>query len=44
LEEKSTYGEFDCFLGTEDEDGLEKDVLANKATGDGFTLFWEAIV
>jgi len=27
LEEKSTYREFDCFLGAENRDGLEKDIL-----------------
>ena len=27
LEEKSTYREFDCFLGAENRDDLEKDIL-----------------
>jgi len=42
LEERSTYGEFGCFLGAGD--GLEEDVLVNKATRDGFALFWKTIV
>jgi len=41
LEERSTHGEFDCFLGANDGDGLEEDDLANKATRDVFVLFWE---
>ena len=31
------------FLGVGDEDGFEKGFLADKATGDGFVLFWEAV-
>jgi len=39
LEEKSTHGEFDCFLGAGDRDGLEENVLADKTARDGFILF-----
>ena len=39
LEERSTHRELDCFLGAEDEDDLEEDVLADKAARDEFTLF-----
>jgi len=43
LEEKFTHGEFDCFLGARDGDGLEGDDLVDEATGDVFALFWEAV-
>jgi len=43
LEEKFTYRELDYFLKVEDRDGLKGDDLADKATGDGFALFWETI-
>ena len=33
-----------CFLGVEDGDDLEKGFLVDEATGDGFALFWKAIV
>jgi len=42
LEERSTHGELGCFLGAENEDNFEKEVLADEATRDGFALFWEA--
>ena len=41
LEEKSTHRELGCFLGAGDRDDFEKEVLVDKATGDGFALFWE---
>ena len=39
LEEKSTHRELGCFLGAGDRDDFEKEVLVDKATGDGFALF-----
>ena len=39
LEERSTYEELDCFLETEDRDGLEEDVLVDKTGRDRFILF-----
>jgi len=44
LKERSTYGEFDCFLGTVDENGLKGGDLVDEATSDVFVLFWEAVV
>ena len=44
LKERSTYRELDCFLGAGDRDGLEKNVLVDEATRDGFTLFWKTVV
>jgi len=32
------------FLGNGNGDGLEEDVLVDKAAGDGFALFWETVV
>ena len=43
LEERSTYGVLGCFLGAGDGDGLEEVFLVDKAAGDGFALFWEAV-
>jgi len=43
LEERSTYREFDCFLGVGNKDGLERDDLVDEATGDRFVLFWGVI-
>jgi len=43
LEERSTYGVLDCFLGAEDRDDLEKGFLADEAAGDRFALFWETV-
>jgi len=43
LEERFTHREFGCFLGAENRNGLEGDVLADEATGDRFVLFWEAV-
>ena len=43
LEERSTYGELDCFLEVRSRDDLEKDALVDEATRDRFTLFWEAM-
>ena len=43
LEERSTHGELDCFLGVGDGDGLEENILVDETTGDVFALFWEAI-
>ena len=31
-----------CFLGIGDGDDFKKEVLADKAAGDRFALFWEA--
>jgi len=42
LEEKSTHRELDCFLRAED-NILEGGNLADKAAGNVFALFWEAI-
>ena len=44
LEERSTYGLLDYFLGVGDRDDLEKEFLADKATRDVFALFWEAMM
>ena len=41
LEEKSTYGELDCFLEVEDRDGLNGDNLVDEPAKDEFVLFWE---
>ena len=42
LKERSTCGELGFFLGVEDGDDFEKEVLVDEATGDGFALFWKA--
>jgi len=42
LEERSTHRKLGCFLGAGDGDDFKEEVLADKATGDGFALFWEA--
>jgi len=39
LEERSTCGELSCFLGAEDRDDFEKEVLADEAIGGRFALF-----
>jgi len=39
LEEKSICGELGYFLGAGDRDNFEEEILADEATGDGFTLF-----
>ena len=44
LEKRSTYRKFDCFLEAGNRDGLKEDNLVDKATGDVFTLLWEAMV
>jgi len=43
LEERFIYRELDYFLEVGDRDGLKEDDLADKATGDGFALFWETM-
>ena len=43
LEERSTHGVLDCFLGAGDGDNLEEKFLADEATGDEFVLFWGAM-
>ena len=43
LEERSTHGVLDCFLGTGDGNDLEKEFLVDEAAGDGFALFWKAM-
>jgi len=43
LEERFTYKELGCFLGVEDGDDFEEEILVDEATKDGFALFWEAI-
>jgi len=43
LEDRSIHEKFDCFLGARDGNSLEGNVLADKATKDGFTLFWKAM-
>jgi len=42
LEERSTHGNLDCFLGVEDK-SLNEDSLVNKATGNIFALSWKTI-
>jgi len=42
LEERSTCGELSCFLGAENRDDFEKEVLADEAIGGRFALFKEA--
>ena len=44
LEERFTHEELDCFLRAEDKNSLEGDNLTDKATRDGFALFWRAMV
>jgi len=44
LEERSTCRVLGCFLGAGDGNDLEKEFLADEAAGDGFALFWEAVV
>ena len=43
LEERSTCRVLGCFLGAGDEDDLKEELLVDKATGDEFILFWEAV-
>ena len=43
LEKRSTYGVLGCFLGTEDRDDFEEEVLVNETTRDEFALFWKAM-
>jgi len=43
LEKRSTCGVLGCFLEVGDKDDLEEEFLADKAAGDGFALFWEAM-
>jgi len=43
LEERSTYRVLGCFLGVENRDDLKEGFLVDKAAGDGFVLFWEAV-
>ena len=43
LEERSTCRVLGCFLGVEDGDDLEEELLADEAARDGFALFWEAV-
>jgi len=42
LKERSTHRELDCFFEVGDND-LDKDNLADEATGDMFALFYEAV-
>ena len=42
LEERSTHGELDCFLGVENRDDLEDDLM-DEAARNVFALFWEAM-
>ena len=42
LEERFIHRELGCFLGVGNGDNFEE-VLADKATKDGFALFWEAM-
>jgi len=44
MEERSTYRVLGCFLGVVDVGDLEKGFLAGEAAGDGFALFWGAMV
>jgi len=39
LEKRFTHEELDYFLEVENRDGLEEEILVDKATGDEFTLF-----
>ena len=41
LEERSTYGELNCFLGTRNKNSLKEDNLVDETTKDRFALFWE---
>ena len=43
LEERSTCKVLGCFLRAENGNDLEKEFLADKATGNVFALFWETI-
>jgi len=43
LEERSTCGVLDYFLGAGDGDNLRKGFLVDEATRDGFALFWGAV-
>ena len=43
LEERSIYGESDCFLGAKDGDDLEEDILMDEAIRDKFALFWKTM-
>jgi len=43
LEERSTYRVLGCFLRVGNKNDLEKEFLTDKATGDGFALFWGAV-
>jgi len=43
LEERSIHGVLGYFLEVGDKGDSEKQFLADKATGDGFALFWGAV-
>ena len=43
LEERSTHGGLDCFLGAWDRDDLEEEFLVDEATEAEFALFWETV-
>ena len=43
LKKRSTYRVLGCFLGAGDKGDLEKEFLVDEATGDRFSLFWEAV-
>ena len=43
LKEKFTHRELGCFLGAENGDDFEKEVLVNEAARDEFALFWKVV-
>jgi len=43
LEERFIYEKFDYFLGAENEDGVERDNLVDKATRNRFALSWRTM-
>ena len=43
LEERFTHRVLGCFLGVGDKGDLKEELLADKATGDGFALFWGVV-
>ena len=44
LEERSACRELGCFLGAENRDNFEEEVLVDETTRDVFALFWMAVV
>ena len=44
LEKRSTCRELNCFLRAGNRNNLKKEILVNEVAGNGFALFWEAVI